>query len=120
MIGCDDRIVVVDRDDNLIYWRNDISGDLLFAIPEYTVELECASTDYGWESIGRTEERLVNAALAGRKTSDGYLFQWSSTRIRSDMITLCFERNGDQQLFDLCWSGRADEDLVTTARRSVR
>lgn len=119
VIGCDDRTVVVDRDEHFVYWRTGSGGDVQFAKPEYIVELERAATDYDWESVGRTAERLVDTELGGMTTSDGYIFKWSSTRIRPDTLTLCFERDGDQRLSDLHWSGRANDDVITAARRSV-
>ena len=119
MIGCDDRTVVVDCDENFVFWRTGSGGDVQFATPEYFAELDRAATDYDWESVGRTAERLVDTELGGATTSDGYVFKWSSTRIRPDTLTLCFERNGDQRLTDLHWSGRADDDVIAAARCSI-
>ena len=119
VIACDDRTVLVDRDDNFVYWRTDSGGDVQFAANEYDTELERAAVDFGWESVGRTAERMVDTAMIGTTTSDGYLFRWSSTRVRADTLTLCFERNGDQRLAALHWSGRADDEVVDAARRCV-
>lgn len=117
--GCDDRTVVVERDASFVYWRTDSGSDVQFAETEYIVELDRAFNDYTWESVGRTAERLVDAALSGVTNSNGFVFRWSSTRIRPDTLTLCFERNGDQQLADLPWSGNADGEVISAALRSI-
>ena len=119
VLGCDDRTVVVDQDDNFVLWRSGSGGNIQFAKSDYITEIERATVDHGWESVGRTAERLVDTALTGTTTSDGYAFRWSSTRIRPDTLTLCFERNGDQRLADLRWNGRSDDEVIDAARRSV-
>ena len=119
VIGCDDRAVTVERDVNSVCWRLGSGHDLQFAVTDYDAELERAANDFSWESVGRHAERLVNAGLLGAVTSDGYRFRWSSTRIRPDTITLCFDRNGDQRLTDVEWNGKADHGVVATVRRSI-
>jgi hypothetical protein len=44
--------------------------------------------DYRWEPVGRAVERHLNEMFVGMITSDGYVFDWSSTRIRPDHVSI--------------------------------
>lgn len=119
VIGCDDRTVIVERSSHVVIWRSESGRDLRFLQTDYDTEVERAANDFTWEPAGRTAERLVDNALLGKVTSDGYAFRWSSTRIRPDTLTLCFEQQGDQRLVHLAWNGKADDTVVGAALRAI-
>ncbi len=114
-VGCDDVAVQVVRRPNEVGWSGLQGPVLKFAATQYDFAVDRAKNDLTWETPNRTAERLSANVLAGLVLSDGFAFQWASTRIRSGVLSLSFLRDGVQRIVDLTWDCQSPD----TARASA-
>jgi hypothetical protein len=73
--------------------------------------------DHSWEPVGRTVERHLNEMFAGMMTNDGYVFDWSSTRIRPDHVSISVSKDGQQKLLECSWDGATLASALPSAQR---
>lgn len=90
VVGCGDLLVDVLRDGDMISWTNPAGLRLEFDYSEYTSLIDRASTDFSWEDVNRTAERLVNGEFRGTTLADGNVLDWASARVRPGVMTLSF------------------------------
>ncbi|MCX7359302.1 MAG: hypothetical protein NT015_14315 [Alphaproteobacteria bacterium] len=120
VIGCGDYLLDVRRSDTVEWIARDVVAR--FNAEDYDRVLSAASNDHSWETQGRRIERLINAEHAGAITTDGYDFDWASTRFKPGVLTLHFVKNIGlptyaYRLVDLSWDGCTDESALRAARR---
>lgn len=113
---CDFPVTVVVNHDNVL-WTNDNGLNLSFDKQDYDRSIDTAKTDYSWEDIKRKVERLATDVLKNSQTKDGYCFNWASARINDKQITLSYNKNGDQKLFDITWDGQSENNVEENARQ---
>jgi hypothetical protein len=120
VVGCSDYSVSVRRSAS-IDW---IVGDVVIArfdADEYGRTISAAANDHDWETQGRRIERLIGSQLAGTVTTDGYDFEWASTRLKRSALTLHFVKDKGlptyaYRLVDISWDGRTDESALQATR----
>jgi hypothetical protein len=123
VVGCGDYSVSIQRSAS-VEW---IVGDVVIAqfdADEYDHAISAAANDHSWETQGRRIERLIGAQLAGVATSDGYQFEWASTRFKPGALTLHLVKDKGlptyaYRLVDVSWDGRTDESALQAAKRYV-
>ena len=116
VLGCGDTTVDVSRELGLVKWTNANGLDLAFSEIEFDLAISFASNDFTWEDCNRESERLAGQILSGLEF-DGYRFQWASTRIKKNTLTLSFTRRDQQQLIDLPWDGASSKNAVEVSQR---
>lgn len=121
VVGCGDFYVEVARSDPHISWRAHSGYNATFFVSQYDNEIAKGAADTTWEDVGRQVERLVGAILADSVTSDGFAFQWASTRfIPSTVIKLSYQRGSLQRMFEFSWDGISENTATTRARQFLR
>jgi hypothetical protein len=115
--GCDDVLVDVVREGQVVLWTNAKGLKFRFDQEEYDRVVAAAREDFSWEDTKRTAERLVSGAFVGVRLEGDYLFDWASARIGTGRITLSFSRRGKQKLVGFNWDGRSAEVALISARR---
>lgn len=123
VVGCGDYPVSVLRSTS-VDWV--VGGVVIaqFDLHEYDRAISTAANDHTWETQGRRIERLVGSKLAGAVTTDGYDFEWASTRFKPGALTLHFVKDKGlptyaYRLVDVSWDGRTDESALQAAQRYV-
>jgi len=116
VIGCDDTTVEVQRTSKLVTWSNANGLDLAFDLQSYDSEIQRANEDHSWENVNRTAERFANDELIGLEI-DGFRFQWASTRIKPETLSMSFLRLDQQRLIEIAWDGISSENARMQARR---
>jgi len=116
---CDYPITVVINQDTLL-WTDNNGLHLLFEKQDYYCAINAAKNDYSWEDIKRKVERLTTSILRNSQTKDNYIFNWASTRIKENKITVSFSKNGNQKMFDMVWDGQTDENIIQNAERFLK
>jgi hypothetical protein len=116
VVGCDDFPVNVNLLDDKITWTNNNGLNLEFDKSVYEKTISSAKTDYNWESKERRVERLTSAVLKNTNTSNGYKFDWTSARIKENIITVSYSKDGQQKILEFNWDGQTDESAVTGAK----
>lgn len=119
-VGCSDYPVRVSRSDSVAW----VVGDVVIAqfdVDQYDRAISAAANDHTWEPQGRRIERLVDLQLSGAVTTDGYGFEWASTRYKPGALTLHFVKDKGlptygYRLVDVSWDGRTDESALRAAR----
>lgn len=114
-VGCDDVTVLVVRDQNEVKWIDSITSALSFSTTQYDLAVHRARFDFAWETPNREAERLAASELVGIAMPDGLAFQWASTRIRDNVLSLSFLRDGVQKIVDLRWDGIRPESARAAA-----
>lgn len=118
--GCGNYGVTVELDREKVFWKDDSGLNLGFDRQAYESTIEAARNDHSWEDIKRRVERLTSVILHESQTKDGYIFDWASARIGENKITLSFSKDGFQQLFELAWDGRSDNNVEESAGKFLR
>jgi hypothetical protein len=123
VVGCGDYPVNVRRSAS-VEWV--VGGVVIaqFDADEYDRTISLAAIDHSWETQGRRIERLIGLQLAGVLTTDGYNFEWASTRFKPGALTLHFVKDKGKptyayRLVDISWEGRTEESAIQAARRYV-
>lgn len=116
VLGCGDTTVDVSRELGCVKWTNASGLDLSFDENEYDRAISVASTDFSWEDCKRESERLAGQTLSGFEL-DGYRFQWASTRIKPNTLTLSFLKRDQQKLVDLRWDGVSSQNAVEISQQ---
>lgn len=114
-VGCGDVTVQVVRCHEEVGWFNTQNPSLKFSATQYDATVDWAKNDTAWETPNRTAERLSARVLSGLVLSDGFAFQWASTRVRYGVLSLSFLRQGVQRIIDLPWDGRLPESACESA-----
>jgi hypothetical protein len=86
---------------------------VLAVLSDVTIPLSASAKNTSWESLERTAERLVSNLNFSSKLENGYRFQWASARIKRGVITLSFEYEGTQRMFDIGWNNAEPENART-------
>lgn len=115
--SCGSYGVTVVLDQDKVFWNDDSGLSLFFDIQAYESTIEVAKNDQSWEDIKRRVERLTSVILNKSQTKDGYIFDWASARIGENKITLSYNKDGFQKLFELAWDGRSENNVEQTARK---
>ncbi len=115
VIGCDDTTVEVQRTSKMVSWSNTNGLNLAFDLQTYDSEIRRANQDHSWENVYRTAERLANDELSGLEL-DGFQFQWASTRIKPETLSMSFLRLDQQRLIEIAWDGISPENARMHAR----
>jgi len=116
VIGCGDTTVEVQRTSKLVTWSNANGLDLAFDLQSYDSKIQRANEDHSWENVNRTAERFANDELIGLEI-DGFRFQWASTRIKPETLSMSFLRLHQQRLIEIAWDGISSENARMQARR---
>ena len=117
-VGCDDRIVNVERTESQVRWISWNKPSAKFRKEEYDFTIKSAQIDTSWENIGRTAERLVSQIFLDSFIEDNYKFDWASTRVKQNTVTLSFSHNSIQKLIEFEWDGQSVEDAVIKAKQN--
>lgn len=115
-VGCDDVLVKTQFFENEVVWITESDTKFFFDQKDYLEVVRNASTDFSWEDLGRTVERLVSKIFDGKLIEKEYLFDWASTRIESKAINLSFTKMGEQKLYKFDWDGKTTDNAVKNAR----
>jgi hypothetical protein len=115
VVGCDDYLVFVNSIDDKITWTNKNGLNLEFDKSAYEKTISNAKTDHEWESKETRVERLTSEILKNTKTSSEYKFDWTSARIKENVITVSYSKDGQQTLFEFNWDGQTDESAMKGA-----
>ena len=116
VLGCGDTTVEIQRTSKMVTWSNANGMDLAFDLQSYDSEIRRANEDHSWENVYRTAERLANDELSGLEL-DGFRFQWASTRIKPETLSISFLRLDQQRLIEIAWDGISSENARMHARR---
>ncbi len=117
VVGCDDYPVTVNIFDDKISWTNNNGLNLEFDKSAYLKTISIAKTDYSWENKERRIERLTSDILKKTKTINDYKFDWTSARIKENVITVSYSKDGQQKLFEFNWDGQTAQSALTGANR---
>ena len=120
VIGCSDYPVYVNILEDKITWTNDNGLNLEFDKSAYEKVIANAKTDFSWESKERRVERLTAEVLKNTRTSNGFKFDWVSARIKENVITVSYSKDGQQKLFEFNWDGQTDQSAVTEANNFLK
>ena len=115
VVGCDDYAVYVNNFMDKITWTNANGLNLEFDKSVYEKTISNAKIDHSWESKERRVERLTSGVLNNTKTNDEYKFNWTSARIKENVITVSYSKDGQQKLFEFNWDGQTDQSAVNGA-----
>ena len=115
VVGCDDYPVYVKILADKITWTNDNGLNLEFDKAAYEKTISHAMTDHSWETKERRVERLTSEILKNTKTSNDYKFDWTSARIKENVITVSYSKDGQQKLFEYNWDGQTDQSAMAGA-----
>jgi hypothetical protein len=115
VVGCDDYPVFVNNIADKITWTNNSGLNLEFDRSAYEKTISNARTDQRWESKERRVERLTSDILKNTKTGNDYKFDWTSARVKENVITVSYSKSGQQNLFEFKWDGQTDQSAVTGA-----
>jgi hypothetical protein len=115
VVGCDDYSVNVNIFGDKITWTNNNGLNLEFDKSTYEKTISSAKTDHSWESKERRVERLTFDILKNTKTTNDYKFDWTSARIKENVITISYSKDVQQKLFEFDWDGQTDLSAVTGA-----
>jgi len=113
VIGCGNTSIEVEVAEKSIFWSQPRSKKYEFEKSVYCLAISDAAKNTSWESLERTAERLVSNLNFSSKSENGYKFQWASARIKHGCITLSFEHEGTQRIFDIGWNNEDPEDART-------
>lgn len=118
--GCSDYPVIVRVAENNVSWTDNNGLNLLFDKEDYSDSIKKAQNDHSWEDIKRRVERLTIDVLKHSKTKDNYYFNWASARINDKKITLSYNKNGDQKLFNIVWDGQTESHVMENAEQFLK
>ena len=113
--GCDDFIVDVIIDENVVKWKSTKGYLLRFDRTEYESLIVAKRNDHSWEDNNRTAERLVDAIFDSIVFTDDWKYDWSSARIGKGKITLSFSLGSQQKLIEFGWDPK---DPTTAEKRA--
>lgn len=117
VVGCDDYSVSVNIFGDKITWTDSSGLNLEFDKSAYVNNISNAQSDHSWENKERRVERLTLDILKNTKTISDYKFDWTSARIKENVITVSYSKDGQQKLFEYNWDGQTDQSAVTGANR---
>jgi len=119
VVGCGDVFVTVDCIDAHIVWKDHRGGVHVFDRDRYIATVEQASIATDWESPQRCAERLISKLDFSSVEQTGHVYEWASTRIGKQKITLSFRHHGKQRLFEIPWNATDPEDAARKVRRWI-
>ncbi|MBL7786194.1 MAG: hypothetical protein JNM36_09840 [Chitinophagales bacterium] len=115
VVGCDDYPVYVNVFNDKVIWTNDDGLNLAFDKSAYEKTILHAKIDHTWESKERRIERLTSDVLKNTKTIDDYKFDWTSARIKENIIMVSYSKDGQQKLFEFNWDGQTEQSALKEA-----
>jgi hypothetical protein len=117
VLGCDDIVVDVQRTSHSVEWSYIKRRSAIFDAAHFYSVVAALVEDHSWEPVGRTVERHLDEMFAGMMTGDGYVFDWSSTRIRPDHVSISVSKGGGQKLLERSWDGATLASALSSAKR---
>ncbi|MBL0370914.1 hypothetical protein JJB09_02630 [Rhizobium sp. KVB221] len=120
VLGCDDLVVDVQRKLYSVEWSCLNRKSAVFDAEHFDSFVATLVKDNSWEPVGRTVERHLNEIFAGRKTGDGYAFDWSSTRVEPNVMTLSVTKNGHQKLLQFSWDGETVASALSRGQQFLQ
>ena len=115
-VGCDDVWVKVCFSDNDVVWTTERDEKFSFDKEDYLKCIKDTSTDFSWETLGRKVERLVSKIFVDKIIEGKYSFNWASTRISPNIVSLSFSSNGEQKLYHFLWNGETMDSAIENAQ----
>lgn len=119
VVGCDDTVVEVVREDGIVKWQPERGNPLVFEAAVYDAEVDRFRRDKSWETIERAVEREVDEILRDTNLKHGFKFEWASARVRDGFITLSYgkpSKNSEhQRLLKFAWDGLSVENAIEGA-----
>jgi len=119
-MGCDDVSIYVRRTLTSVEWLSHNRATLVFGAEHYDHQVRVLIRDFTWEPINRTVERHLNAMFSSKVTDDGYAYDWSSTRIKSNVITVSLTKDSHQELLEFSWDGETIESGLSLGRQFLQ
>jgi hypothetical protein len=118
-MGCDDVIAIRTRDAGTVQWHVEGRG-IAFDEHDYDQEISRFLADRSWAPVERLAEFAVDPLFAGRKLEDRLEFDWSSGRIKRQVITLSFSDMREQRLLEFTWDGQTVDSATEGAGALLR
>ena len=125
-IGCGNVSVFVERSPDKIEWAflHEQAEKLVFASSDYDRAIEEAASDFSWESIERTAERLVSQLDYSPLLDYGLRFKWASAQLAKDKISASFSYESGQQtmgqrILGATWNHQRPEDAVSAMQEKI-
>ncbi|OBZ92684.1 hypothetical protein ADU59_25180 [Pararhizobium polonicum] len=114
VLGCDDLVVDIKRTTRSVEWSCLNRKPIVFDTDHFDNQVRTLANDHTWEPVGRTVERRLTEIFSGKITDDGYVYDWSSTRIQPNLVIISVTKEGHQKLLEFSWDG---ESVVSALRR---
>jgi hypothetical protein len=114
-VGCDDVLADRRRREGTIEWQAG-GRTIVFDERDYDREVERFLSDHTWAPVERLAEFAADELLQGRML-DGLTFDWSSARIKAQVMTFSFSATGEQRLVEFTWDGQTIESAIEAANQ---
>jgi len=119
VVGCDDIRIKNTISSKEVTWNLKGGKKYIFSKKEYFESINHSSNDSSWENNERKAERLVSYIDFSTLAEYGYEFNWASARISKGCISLSFEKDNTQRIFDIGWNPEDPDDAVRNVTRWV-
>ena len=116
-VGCDDVLADRRRGEGIIEWQAN-GRAIVFDERDYDREVERFLSDRSWAPVERLAEFAADELLQGR-TMDGLTFDWSSARIKTQVMTFSFSAADEQRLIEFTWDGQTIESAIEAANKAL-
>lgn len=120
VLGCGDLVVDLRRTSESVEWSCAGRKPVVFEAEHFDNQIRMLTEDHSWEPVGRTVERCLDQIFSGKATDDGYVFDWSSTRIRPDIVTISVTKYQHQKLLEFSWDGETVTSALTRGELFLR
>ncbi len=110
--GCDDMLINVTFQNNMVLWRGDNGFNFQFDKHEYANTIDITKNDYSWEDKERRLERIISEILKHTEIENDFSFAWASTQFEENTITLSYHKESEQQLYHIAWDGKSEDDAI--------
>jgi len=116
-VGCDDVLADRLRKEGIIEWQ---TGGRIFVFDEhdYDREVDRFLSDRSWAPVERLAEFAADELLQGH-TLGGLPYDWSSARIKAQVMTFSFSVGGEQRLIEFTWDGQTIDSAVEAASKAL-
>lgn len=119
VLGCGDLVVEMKLIGDAVEWSRRNFETVVFDSREYDRQVIMLAQDQSWEPICRAAERHLNQMFTGKVTDDDYAFEWCSTRIKPNIVSLSVTRNGQQKLLEFLWDGASLASELSRGKSSL-
>ena len=108
VVGCGSDLVVVSRDPQTVTWKPKPlpAACFVFDRHQYDDAVNHLMTDFTWETIERTAERLTRDLNFADLSEYGLTFKWASARENKETIAVAFDldEEGEGKYQVLCYA----------------